>query len=496
MNPTHLLSHWRGKALFFGLFIAALLGLHAMQRGVQNSGLVLAAGKPVYTCPMDPQIRQETPGKCSICGMNLVLENASAGSTDIKEKPAPTAPAAPKKARTPAVAGKYQCPMHPTIVQDGPGDCPICGMKLVKIKAAAGGKSESTSPAQPAAPDSMKPVPDTQSPASRTEVEIDPQRQQLIGLRTATATRSDMQSAWHTVGKLRADETRIRKVNVKTAGYVEQVFADFVGRPVHRGDPLFTYYSPDLVATQQEYLLALKNVQPENNPIPSDSMVLSALRLKLRYWDVPDAEIDRLEQTGQAAHTSTVVSPVSGVVTAKNIVQGSSLMPGEIAYEITDLNSIWVLADGYQSDSRRAQIGMSAVVTIESLPGRVFPGKVSFIDPLLDAQSRTFKIRVEVDNPNGELKPEMFADVQFQSASHAALTVPADAIVPTGRGQIVFIALGNGKFKPQSVTVGPKTDDRIEITSGLKEGDAVVTRANFLVDSESSLRASLAAMGE
>ena len=417
---------------------------------------------------------------------------------------------------------QYTCPMHPTIIQDQPGDCPICGMKLVKMKSSAQdeGTASSTAPKKisfyrsPMDPKQTSPTPRKDemgmdyvpvyadelsgggsNVANRAEVTIDPTRQQLIGLRTASVTRSDIRSDWHTVGRVQADQTNVSKTNVKAPGYVEQVFVDFVGKPVRRGEPLFTYYSPDLLAVQREYLLALKTRHSGGGDASSDSSMISAVRQKLLLWDVSQAQIDRLEQTGEVTKALTFVSPVTGVVTAKNIVEGSSMNPGDAPYEITDLSTVWVVADAYQSDAGRAKIGASATVTLESLPDRVFKGTVAFVDPVLNPQSRTFKVRINVSNTGGDLKPDMFAEVTLQGQAHEALTVPADAIIPSGRGNMVFVTLGDGKFQPRAVTLGEKSGDRIEVLDGLSEGESVVTRANFLIDSESSLRAALAAVG-
>jgi Cu(I)/Ag(I) efflux system membrane fusion protein len=374
----------------------------------------------------------------------------------------------------------WTCPMHPSIVQDHPGDCPICGMKLVPM--------EST----PNNPESI----DVGDVEGRATVTIDPTRQQLIGLRTAPVTRGQINSEWTTVGRIEVDPTRVSKINVKTPGYVEHVFVDFVGKPVRRGEPLFIYYSPELLTAQREYLLALQaRIPSPGGASQSDSLLISAARQKLRLWDVPQAQIEKLEQTGEAMRALTFVSPVTGVVTAKNVVEGSSLNPGDTPYEVTDLSSVWVMADAYQSDAVRAKVGMPAAIHIESLPGQVFRGVVAFVDPVLDPQSRTFKVRINVDNASGELKPQMFTEVQFEGTPHEALTIPVDAVIPSGRGNMVFLAIGDGRFRPRSVRLGEKTGDRIEVLEGLNEGESVVSRANFLVDSESSLRAALAAVG-
>lgn len=421
---------------------------------------------------------------------------------------------------------QYSCPMHPTIVQDHPGDCPICGMKLVKMdkpdSATVQDVADTSSKPRkilfyrnPMNPKETSPVPrkdemgmdyipvyegETSSGGNvegRAEIMIDPSRQQLIGLRTAPVELGDISAGWHTVGRVQIDPTKVGRINVKVAGYVEHIFVDFVGQSVKRGQPLFSFYSPELLAAQQEYLLALKTQRSLSggNGSGTDSLLVTAARQKLKRWDVTDSQIQHLEETGAPVRALTVVSPLSGVVTVKNITEGSALNMGDIPYEVTDLSKVWMMADGYQMDAGRARVGMDAVIRLEAVPNRVFHGLVDFIDPTLDPASRTFKIRITIDNPNGELKPDMFADVQFQGSPHEALTIPADAIIPTGQENMVFVALGEGRFQPRAVTLGAKSGDRIEVLNGLNQGESVVTRANFLVDSESSLRAALAAAG-
>jgi Cu(I)/Ag(I) efflux system membrane fusion protein len=497
-------------SLTAGVYVFTRLGTR------DTNGLAIAADKDVYSCPMHPQVRQDHSGKCPICGMNLVKSD-SAETQSVSANSTPTQTESPSTG-----AAKYQCPMHPTIVRDRPGDCPICGMKLVKMKSASKDPAVTTSSAatkkisfyrSPMDPKQTSPTPrkdemgmdyvpvyeeEVSSGGSdvpgRAEINIDPSRQQIIGLRTAPVTRSEIQSEWQTVGRVQADPTKIRRTNIKVPGYVERVFVDFVGKPVARGEALFTYYSPDLLAAQKEYLLAIKS-NHSGGDTSIDSLMISVVRQKLKLWDVSDAQLDRLQQTGEVTKALTFVSPVSGVVTAKNVVEGSSLMPGDAPYEITDLSSVWVIADAYQSDAQRAKVGVSATVTLESLPDRVFKGAVAFVDPIVDPQSRTIKVRINVDNIGGELKPDMFAEVTLQGSAHESLTIPADALIPTGRGNMVFVDLGNGKFQPRAVTIGGKSGDRVEVSSGLQEGESVVMRANFLVDSESSLRAALAAVG-
>lgn len=328
-------------------------------------------------------------------------------------------------------------------------------------------------------------------------VTINTDRQQLIGLKTAKVAEGSVGGELRTNGRVAVDETRVRKVNVKVEGFVERLYVDFVGKPVAKGQPLFSIYSPEFVSAQREYLLALKTQQAMSQGAfqSSGSDLLESARRRLQYWDVPQETINHLEQTGEVQRTLTLRSPVSGVVTAKNVVEGSRITSADIPFEITDLSHVWVLADAYESDLSRAKVGMTAELTLQSSPGRVFKGRVAFIDPFLDPKSRTAKLRLEFPNPKGELKPELFGEVVLKGQGRKGLLVPRDAIMDSGTMRVAFVALGNGRFEPREVTTGVSLGEQVEILQGLKAGDDVVTRANFLVDSESRLRAALAQMG-
>jgi Cu(I)/Ag(I) efflux system membrane fusion protein len=394
-----------------------------------------------------------------------------------------SAPAAAEKAPL------YQCPMHPAITSDHPGDCPICGMKLVLV-----------SPASPenravAKPNELAAGPPVQGLAT---VNIDPARQQLIGLRTAAVTKGPIGATWSTVARIQVNPAGVRKTNVKVEGFVERIFVDFVGQSVRKGQPLFTLYSPNLLAAQNEYLLALQTREAlakggalsENG----ESLVASARR-RLELWDVPAAEIDRLGRTRQPTKTLTMVSPIAGVVTAKNVVQGARVNPGEAPYEITDLGEVWAMADAYETDLARIREGMKATLTLPAYPNRSFLGRVAFIDPLLDPKTRTTKVHLHFANPKRELKPEMYGEVALQGDAQEGLRIPADSVISTGTKDVVFLARGEGRFEPRQVQLGRKNGAEVEVTGGLEAGQEVVTRANFLVDSESQLRASLSAIG-
>ncbi|QRN99628.1 efflux RND transporter periplasmic adaptor subunit [Archangium violaceum] len=393
--------------------------------------------------------------------------------------PAPAAGTTPS-ASEPAVT-KYQCPMHPSIVQDHPGKCPICGMDLVAMTPG------SASPGDPgtAAVEGLAPI------------TIDPSRQQLIGLRTAPVTEGRVGGTWRTTGRVAMDETRVRRVTMKVPAFVERVYVDFTGKPVRKGEPLFSVYSPELLAAQEEYLLALRTRQSlgQAGGMAADGDALvAAARRKLQLWDVPAATLERLAETGEATRSLTLVSPISGVITKKDVVEGARLEVGATAYEVVDLSRVWVLADVYETELRHVKVGMPATLQLKAFPNRVFAGKVSFLDPVLDPATRTVKVRLEFPNPDGDLRPEMFGEVVLRGTTREGLKIPSDAVVPTGTTQVVFVALGDGRFQPREVRLGESDGKSVEVTSGLKAGEQVVTGANFLIDSESRLRASLAAL--
>ena len=470
-----------------------------------------ADAKEQWQCPMHPSIVQDHPGECPICGMKLVKVAAAV----------PTAGAAQASGTQVPAKEQWQCPMHPSIVRDDPGDCPICGMKLVKVAASGGAGGDAKAERKllfyrsPMDPKQTSPTPrkdemgmdyvqvysDEVGGAASVEgladVTIDARRQQLIGLKIARAELGLVGGSWRTNGRIAVDETRVHHVNVKFSGFMERVYADFVGKPVRKGEPLFSIYSPELLSAQQEFLLALdtrKRLAASGGMTADGEALVAAARRKLELWDVPRSELDRIERTGEATRDVTFYSPATGVVTRKDVVPGMRVNAGDMPFEIVDLSRVWVLADAYESDLDQVKVGMSASLTLKAFPNRTFKGRVAFIDPLLDPKTRTAKVRIDVANPTGELRPEMFGDVVLQGKSRQGIRIPADAVIQSGTKNVVFVALGDGKFQPREVQLGEGTSDVVEVVSGLQKGDGVVTRANFLVDSESRLRASLAAL--
>ena len=329
-------------------------------------------------------------------------------------------------------------------------------------------------------------------------VKIDHERQQLIGLRTEKVAEGTVSGELRSLGRVAIDETRVRKVNVKVEGFVEKLFVDFVGKPVAKGQPLFSLYAPEFVSAQREYLLALKTQKALSSGSlqQSGGELLEAAKRRLLLWDVPPEAIDRLEKTGEVQKSLTLRSPISGIVTVKNVVEGARLTPADIPFEITDLSRVWVLADIYEAELSRVKVGLPAELTVQAAPGKTFKGRIAFVDPVMDPKTRTARARVEFPNPGGILKPEMFGDVVVRGQGRKGLIIPLDAVLDAGTTKVVFVALGEGKFEPREVTTGTTVGEKVEIRSGLSAGDDVVVRANFLVDSESRLKAALAHMSQ
>jgi Cu(I)/Ag(I) efflux system membrane fusion protein len=375
----------------------------------------------------------------------------------------------------------YYCPMHPTMISDKPGDCSICGMKLVPITDQAGASRH---------PDGSPPNQTMEaSPEGYVPVTISHEKLQLIGVTTTEAKEMDLNQRIRTTGRIAPDERAVHHVHTKFDGFVEHVYADYTGRFVKRGEPLFSIYSPELLATQREYLLALKAKDSLQGDSPIGIDLLESARQRLTLWDIDEAQIAELERTRQPIKAVIIRSPMSGYVLTKTATHGMAVTPAENLYDIVDLSHVWVLADVYQTNLPLVKPGIPATVELPYEAEKKFTGKVIYIDPVLDPVSKTLKARIEIPNPDTALKPEMTVDITFGGLLVRGLVVPQSAVISTGERKIVFVDQGGGMFQPREVTTGASAQGFYEIRSGLKAGDRVVISGNFLLDSESRMRA-------
>jgi membrane fusion protein, copper/silver efflux system len=330
-------------------------------------------------------------------------------------------------------------------------------------------------------------------------VNVSSEMQQLVGIRTATAEIRPMMQKIRTVGIVTYDETRIAQVFSKVEGWIEQLLVNYTGTLVRKGQPLFTLYSPDLVATQEEYLLALKAKETLGSSsikeisAGSDSLLESAHR-RLSLWDISEEQINNLEKTGKPQRTLTFFAPISGFVIKKDAVQGMRVMPDKELYTITDLSTVWVNADIYEYELAHIRVGQKAKMNVASYPARDFVGKVSWISPVLEEKTRTAKVRLEFSNRDFILKPEMYANAEIEINAGRKLAVPDEAVLDSGLRKVVFLDKGEGRFAPAEVKVGNKFDGYYEILEGLSAGERILASASFLLDSESRLKEAMGAM--
>jgi membrane fusion protein, copper/silver efflux system len=384
------------------------------------------------------------------------------------------------------VKPKYHCPMHPTFVSDKMGNCPICGMKLVPIESG----DDSASSKSHAGHESTVP--------GYASVMIPNERIQSMGIALAEARHMELDQSMRTFGRVTYDETKVHHVHTKFEGYIETLYVNYIGQFVKKGEPLFTIYSPELFATQNEYLLALRarEQMPElsgNDELKTSTTVdlVAAARQRLSLWDIEEKDVRELEKTRKPIRALTIFSPVSGHVTEKAAFQGLKVSPGDNLYDIVDLSAVWVMADIYEVNFPFIHVGQTASMTLAYQPGKTWHGRVTFINPTLDPVTRTVKARLEFVNPNDELKPDMYADVVIGGARGTGLAVPESAVIATGERNIVFVAKGEGMFEPREVVLGARVRNFYEIRKGVSEGEMVVTGANFLLDSESKLKAAI-----
>ncbi len=395
----------------------------------------------------------------------------------------------------------YYCPMHPSYKSDKPGNCPICSMKLVPLGPAS---STTGAPPESAAEEpkaTQSPTGMSSSSGEGSSIRITPERQQEIGIRFATVTQKPTTEEIRAVGKVAHDETRIAHVHTKVSGWIEEVFVNFVGATVRKGQPLFTIYSPDLVASQEEYLLALRAEkelgQSSFSRVADGShSLVEHSRRRLEFWDLTPGQIETLEKRGEVSRTVTVFSPVQGVVTERAVYHhGRTVTPEIDLYTIVDLSSVWILAQVYEYELPHVHVGQAAEAVLPYDPERKpLKGKVTFVQPFLDPATRTVQVRMEFPNPDLALKPETFVNVLLRQELGPRLVVPRDAVMDTGVHQYVFVDKGDGYLEPREVRAGPEVAEGRIIAEGLREGERVATAANFILDSESRLKGAFDAM--
>jgi Cu(I)/Ag(I) efflux system membrane fusion protein len=405
----------------------------------------------------------------------------------------------------------YTCGMHPWIIQDHPGNCPICGMKLEPVhktavatppaarkilyyKSTMKPGETSPNPGKDSMGMDMVPVYAAEAAAANSSaIAIDPATIQMMNIQTTEITRDPLRRTIRTVGTIDYNETALVDVTTKFKGWIEKLDVDATGQLVMKGDPLFDIYSPELYSAEAEYLAVLNSTNDS-----SDLALREAALDKLKFFDISDAQIAALARAREPRKTMEILAPADGFVIEKNIVQGQLVDAGMKLYRLADLGIVWVFAQVYEQDLPYVQLGQEATVRLSSLPDREFRGRVTYIYPNVDEKTRTAKVRLEFENPGYFLKPGMFVSAQMISElKPSVLLVPDSAVLRSGEKNTVFVALPGGKFDPRTVELGLEAEhDQYEVVSGLQAGERVVTSGQFMLDSESQLREAVQKMRE
>lgn len=412
----------------------------------------------------------------------LLMVAALAGFSLLRERPVEgeAGPAASaEQARK-----EWFCPMHPHVVADEPGQCPICRMELVERERAAAPAVAKNAEEEPAAAGAGR--------AAAPPVSLSAQAIQVAGVATVPVLRQDLVHEIRAAGTIEADETRLEHVAARVPGRIERLHADFTGQPVRRGAPLYELYSPDLVATQREYLLALEQQRRlaatgSAEAAESAGALVGAARDRLALWGITDAQIQALERTGRPELSLTFASPISGTILQKNVIEGQYVEEGTDLYLLADLSSVWLVAQVYEFELGKLRIGQPVAASNRAYPGREFGGRIAFIEPVLDQRTRTARVRIVLPNRSGELKPGMFADAKLRIPVDDQLSVPRSAVIDTGTRQVVYVETAPGSFEARAVALGDAAGDRVAVLEGLQEGEKVVAAANFLIDSQAQL---------
>ena len=482
------------KKIILGILIVLTLGLITAAAthhwfGQSRKHVVASQGatgerKPLYWYDaMNPQHHYNQPGKAPD-GMDLVPQYAektaataeqtnNSNSSDMANMPGMSKEPAPGERK---ILYWYD-PMHPAYKSDKPGIAPDCGMTLVPKYAEN---------------ESMAKMP-------MGTVTIPPEKQALAGVRTTVVERKSLVRDIRTTAQIVADETRIAHVHVKVAGYIDKVYVDFVGQLIKKGQPLFTLYSPDLVSTQEEYLIAKRgNATLGNAPFQEISegsqSLLQSARQRLKLWDISDEQIRELDSTGKVSKDLTFYSPITGFVTDRKAFPQTSVTPDTELYTVSDLSTVWANADIYEYEVPFVHLGQRVSLGLSYYPSKTYTGTISYIYPTVDPQTRTVKVRMQIPNPGFALKPQMFADAQLHVDYGTKILVPQEAVLNSGTEQHVFVVHDGGIFEPRKITIGPVVDGKAVILSGLKAGETIVVAGNFLIDSESGLKSAMNGM--
>ena len=510
---SNTIQSWTRRVLPWALMLVVATGLSVgmIACGDDKPETEQSESGQLWTCGMHPQVIQNEPGNCPICGMKLtplrteqqateqaagqtmqhegmehegMEQKGNGGSEHQMADMEMGSKDMPSGSDQPAQKGKkgkkilyWRAPMDPTYISDKPGKSPM-GMDLIPVY--EGEENLSTG----------------------SKLTIDPVVVQNIGVRTARVEVKRLKKEIRTVGHVDYNEEKLFRVNTKFSGWIEKLYVDETGQFVNKGMPMLEIYSPELVSTQEEYLLAYQNVQKLKNTnarpdiIRSAEDLLEAAKRRLEYWDITDEQVRDLEQKGKIVKTMTVYSPQAGIVLEKNAEEGMYVKPGKDLYRVADLSSVWVYAHLFEYEVPWVKEGDEVVMESPYIPGVRFKGTVDYIYPYMDAKTRDVKVRIVVSNPGLRLKPQMYVNVYFfDEMDRETPVVPAEAVIRTGRRNIVFIALGNGHFEPREIILGAEGENgEYQVLAGLKGGEEVVTSAQFLLDSESRIQEAIQKM--
>lgn len=427
---------------------------------------------------MHPSVQADEPGQCPICNMDLVPVYEEShdhiegeGSLQSGEE-----------------IDYWTCGMHPSVRSDESGKCPICNMDLIPVYK----QTEDT---------------DTEEETEMVSLKVSSRARQLAGVETAEVEYRLLTKQIRTVGKIEFDERRLSRVAAWISGRIDELFIDYTGQNIRAGDPLASIYSPELISTQQEYILALNRLDPASeidrgSAINMDQSLVNSTRQRLLLWGIPEKEITELEKDRLVKEHFTITAPVGGTVVEKTALEGQYVKEGQHLYTVADLSHLWVLADVYEYEMSWIHVGQQVTMTSASFPGLTFQGEVTFIDPVLHAMTRSIKVRAELDNPDGKLKPGMFVDAVFEGhldpdhlselasiEDHegAILSIPAGAVLQTGERILAYQEVEEGEYTGRNITIGPRAGDYYPVLAGLSAGDRVVVSGNFLIDSETQL---------